>query len=74
MMTAPACRSHRRSRLPVRHLLPRVPPGRRRGPWGWIVLGLLAAGLVFCHGCHGEDVDDELSLLFIQPQVQHQQP
>jgi hypothetical protein len=35
---------------------------------------LLAAGLVFCHGCHGEDVDDELSLLFIQPQVQHQQP
>ena len=34
-----------------------APPNRRRG-WGLAVLAL-AAGLVFCHGCHRGDHDDE---------------
>jgi hypothetical protein len=30
-------------------------------PWGsWILFLLLCGHLIFCHGCHGEDVDDEL--------------
>ena len=32
-------------------------PPRRR--WGVLVLLALAAGLVFCHGCHSGDHDDE---------------
>jgi hypothetical protein len=44
------------------------PPKRGRGenegrPWWWAALLLLAAGLILCHGCHGADVDDELSVL-----------
>jgi hypothetical protein len=38
------------------------------------VIFLLAACLVFCHGCHGEDVDDELGITFVQPQEQNHQP
>ncbi|MHB1425855.1 MAG: hypothetical protein ACYC3I_22035 [Gemmataceae bacterium] len=26
----------------------------------WLIFLLLCAHLIFCHGCHGEDVDDEL--------------
>jgi hypothetical protein len=30
-------------------------------PWGsWLIFLLLCGHLIFCHGCHGEDVDDEL--------------
>jgi hypothetical protein len=55
----------------VRHLQSGPPaPSRRRGRWGWAVLFLLAACLVFCHGCHGDDVDDELGITFVQPQEQ----
>jgi hypothetical protein len=57
--------------------LPSTPPGpvppRRR--WGWLgLLLVLAAGLVFCHGCHGDDVDDELCLTLVQPQERGHQP
>jgi hypothetical protein len=64
-----------RSRLPVRHLLtgPSV-PARSRGRRGWVVILLLAACLVFCHGCHGDDVDDELCVTFVQPREQDHQP
>ena len=31
--------------------------------WGsWLIFLLLCGHLIFCHGCHGEDVDDELSV------------
>jgi hypothetical protein len=31
--------------------------------WGsWLLFLLLCGHLIFCHGCHGEDVDDELSV------------
>jgi hypothetical protein len=26
--------------------------------WGWLLL--VATALIFCHGCHGGDHDDEL--------------
>jgi hypothetical protein len=26
----------------------------------WLIFLLLCGHLIFCHGCHGEDVDDEL--------------
>jgi hypothetical protein len=30
-------------------------------PWGSLLIFLLlCAHLIFCHGCHGKDVDDEL--------------
>lgn len=29
---------------------------------GWVLLFLLCGHLLFCHGCHGSDVDDELSV------------
>jgi hypothetical protein len=30
-------------------------------PWGsWLIFLLLCGYLIFCHGCHGDDVDDEL--------------
>jgi hypothetical protein len=38
------------------------------------LLLLLAAGLVFCHGCHGDDVDDELCITLVKPQEPDQQP
>ncbi len=28
----------------------------------WLTFLLLCGYLIFCHGCHGEDVDDELSV------------
>jgi hypothetical protein len=28
----------------------------------WLIFLLLLGHLIFCHGCHGEDVDDELSV------------
>ena len=36
-------------------------PAGGRGRWGLVTLlaWLLAAGLVFAHGCHGGDVDHE---------------
>lgn len=37
---------------------------RRFHRWGRRAGFLLLAGyLVFCHGCHGEDVDDEMGLV-----------
>jgi hypothetical protein len=37
---------------------------RRFHRWGRSAGLLLLAGyLVFCHGCHGEDVDDELGIV-----------
>src|SRR5579883_16361 len=33
---------------------------RFRSRGGWLILLLLSGHLIFCHGCHGEDVDDEL--------------
>lgn len=30
-------------------------------PWGsWLIFLLLCGHVIFCHGCHGEDGDDEL--------------
>ncbi len=29
---------------------------------GWLTFLLLCGHVIFCHGCHGEDVDDELSV------------
>jgi hypothetical protein len=64
--------------LPTR-LAPRsrpAPPGREPAPrargfgrWGGIALLLLAGGLVFCHGCHGDE-DNELSVFV--PKVRRQ--
>ncbi len=28
----------------------------------WLIILLLLGHLIFCHGCHGEDVDDELCI------------
>jgi hypothetical protein len=40
---------------------PALPHTQRFRKWGHAVGLLLLAGyLIFCHGCHGEDVDDEL--------------
>jgi hypothetical protein len=36
---------------------------RRGGGWRGLVWALLAAGLVFCHGCHGDE-DNELCVPF----------
>jgi hypothetical protein len=38
------------------------PDLRWQGRWRLGVLGIaaLASVLLFCHGCHGDDVDDEL--------------
>lgn len=45
---------------PTRSTLTHTP---RFQKWGRVVGLLLLAGyLIFCHGCHGEDVDDELSV------------
>lgn len=69
MITAPSLQSRCQSRLLVYHLRPDPPqPAPRRGRWGWITLFLLTGCLVFCHGCHGDEVDDELSVFF-QPQL-----
>ncbi len=36
-----------------------APPRRPR--WGWMLFLLCLGGLlIWCHGCHGEDHDDEL--------------
>jgi hypothetical protein len=34
-------------------------PSRNGGGWRCLLWALLAAGLVFCHGCHGDE-DNEL--------------
>ncbi|HEY7326030.1 MAG TPA: hypothetical protein VH592_00210 [Gemmataceae bacterium] len=40
------------------------------GPWGsWIIFLLLCGHLIFCHGCHGDDVDDELC---VPPPAMHE--
>jgi hypothetical protein len=33
---------------------------RMRG--SWLIFLFLCSHLIFCHGCHGEDVDDELCI------------
>ncbi len=40
---------------PVRRVPPTPAP-----VWHWAGLVLIATGLLFCHGCHNHDVDDEL--------------
>jgi hypothetical protein len=42
---------------------PDAPHAPRFTRWGgWLVFLLLCGHLLFCHGCHGEDVDDELCI------------
>jgi hypothetical protein len=43
-------------------------PARKGGRWRCLVWALLAAGLVFCHGCHGDE-DNELCVP-LTPQAQ----
>jgi hypothetical protein len=48
-----------------------LPPLRRSGRrppqrWPWSAFLVLAACLILCHGCHGEDVDDEPGV-FLRP-------
>jgi hypothetical protein len=40
----------------------RTPQSAVRTWCSWLIFLLLFGHLIFCHGCHGEDVDDELSV------------
>jgi hypothetical protein len=55
----------------------REPASRVRGVgrWAGVALLLLAGGLVFCHGCHGDE-DDELSVFVpkVRRQVEQARP
>jgi hypothetical protein len=46
-----------------------APPRRRRRGWGFAVVLALAAGLVFCHGCHRGDHDDEPVITWFKSQA-----
>jgi hypothetical protein len=46
--------------------LPRVRPECPPRPWRWRALLALAVCVILCHGCHGEDVDDEAGV-FLRP-------
>ena len=57
----PTVRRRQRIALPPS---PRPEPPRRR--WGVVLLLVVAAGLVFCHGCHRGDHDDEPVLMWFK--------
>jgi hypothetical protein len=67
-------RTLERRSLPRGWFLPQSPraeapaPGPSGGGWRGLVWALLVAGLVFCHGCHGDE-DNELCLP-LTPQAQ----
>jgi hypothetical protein len=39
---------------------PTRPPNRFTSWGGWLLFSLLCGHLIFCHGCHPHDSDDEL--------------
>ena len=44
----------------LRHRFPPgLPPKKPRRGWAGVIVLALAAALVFCHGCHSGDHDDE---------------